>query len=137
MQSLTKTFPVGAAFAVAIIGGAAYLPGQVVPVPASPAAIQSRAEAPAVAPRLAQKAPAARRAVAQAVAPAAKSLHAAHAAVRSLLKFQTVRWGGERVETLDEPSRILLTKAAADKAGLADVGLSFHDVYGVIEAETS
>ena len=28
-------------------------------------------------------------------------------------------------------------KAAAEKAGLREVGLSYHDVYGVIEAETS
>jgi hypothetical protein len=48
-----------------------------------------------------------------------------------------VRWGGKPVQTLDEASRILLTRAAADKAGLREVGLSFHDVYGLIEAETS
>lgn len=58
-------------------------------------------------------------------------------AVRSAIKFQTVRWGGKPVQTLDEASRILLAKAAAEKAGLRDVGLSYHDVYGVIEAETS
>ena len=58
-------------------------------------------------------------------------------AVRSAIKFQTVRWGGKAVQTLDEASRILLAKAAAEKAGLREVGLSYHDVYGVIEAETS
>ena len=52
-------------------------------------------------------------------------------------RVQTVRWGGKPVQTLDEASRILLTRAAADKAGLREVGLSFHDVYGLIEAETS
>ncbi|MES2936389.1 MAG: hypothetical protein V4864_01825 [Pseudomonadota bacterium] len=57
--------------------------------------------------------------------------------MRSRLKFSTVRWGGKPVETLDEPSRILLARAAAEKAGLGDVGLSYHDLYGVIEAETS
>lgn len=58
-------------------------------------------------------------------------------AVRSAIKFETVRWGGKPVQTLDEASRILLAKAAAEKAGLREVGLSYHDVYGVIEAETS
>jgi hypothetical protein len=57
--------------------------------------------------------------------------------LRSRIKFETVRWAGKPVQTLDEASRILLAKAAADKAGLREVGLSFHDVYGVIEAETS
>lgn len=57
--------------------------------------------------------------------------------VRAQLKFETVRWGGKPVQTLDEPSRILLAKAAAEKAGLHAVGLSYRDVYGVIEAETS
>lgn len=57
--------------------------------------------------------------------------------LRAQLKFETVRWGGKPVQTLDESSRILLAKAAAEKAGLRDVGLGFQDVYGVIEAETS
>ena len=42
-----------------------------------------------------------------------------------------------RRRTLDEASRLLLAQAAAEKAGLNEVGLSFEDVYGVIEAETS
>jgi hypothetical protein len=58
-------------------------------------------------------------------------------AVRDMIKFETVNWGGKPVQTLDEASRILLAKAAAEKAGLQAVGLTFHDVYGVIEAETS
>jgi hypothetical protein len=41
------------------------------------------------------------------------------------------------VQTLDESSRLMLAQAAAEKAGLKDVGLSYEDVYGVIEAETS
>jgi hypothetical protein len=39
--------------------------------------------------------------------------------------------------TLDEPSRLLLSRSAADRAGLREVGLDFRDVYGVIHAETS
>jgi hypothetical protein len=58
-------------------------------------------------------------------------------AVRSRIKYETVKWGGKPVQTLDEASRILLARAAAEKAGLGEVGLSYHDVYGVIEAETS
>jgi len=57
--------------------------------------------------------------------------------LRAVLKFDTVRWAGKPVQTLDESSRILLAKAAAEKVGLREVGLSFQDVYGVIEAETS
>jgi hypothetical protein len=57
--------------------------------------------------------------------------------VRKQIKFETVRWGGKPVQTLDEASRILLAQAAAEKAGLHKVGLSYQDVYGVIEAETS
>lgn len=68
-------------------------------------------------------------------APAPKSV--GEAGLRSAMKFETVRWGGKPVQTLDEASRILLAKAAADKAGLGEVGLDYRDVYGVIEAETS
>jgi hypothetical protein len=39
--------------------------------------------------------------------------------------------------TPDYNSRLLLAKAAAQRAGLAEVGLSFRDVYGIINAETS
>jgi hypothetical protein len=71
--------------------------------------------------------------------PAATMLAAAPSdkSLRSQIRFETVRWGGKPVQTLDEPSRILLAQAAAQRAGLHEVGLSFHDVYGVIEAETS
>jgi hypothetical protein len=57
--------------------------------------------------------------------------------LRAKLKVDTVKWGGKPVQTLDEASRILLARAAAEQADLDDVGLSFADVYGIIEAETS
>jgi hypothetical protein len=57
--------------------------------------------------------------------------------LRAQIRYETVRWDGKEVRTLDEASRILLAQAAAQKAGLHEVGLSFHDVYGIIEAETS
>ena len=58
-------------------------------------------------------------------------------AVRAKIKFETVRYGGKTVQTLDESSRLLLAQAAAERAQLDKVGLSFEDVYGVIDAETS
>lgn len=72
-----------------------------------------------------------------AAAPVVKAGSASEIALRSQLKFDTVQFGGKPVQTLDEASRIALVKAAADKAGLHAVGLSYHDVYGLIEAETS
>lgn len=57
--------------------------------------------------------------------------------LRAQLKTDTIKWGGKPVETLDEASRILLAQAAAEEAGLKEVGLSYEDVYGIIEAETS
>jgi hypothetical protein len=113
MQSFFKTFPARAAFSIAAIGAAA-LTSQV--ANAAPATVlKSTGAAAAVA--------------------AVKA--ASESNVRSAIKFETVRWGGKPVQTLDEASRILLAKAAAEKAGLREVGLSYHDVYGVIEAETS
>jgi hypothetical protein len=58
-------------------------------------------------------------------------------ALRAKIRFETAHWGGKPVRTLDEASRIMLARAAAEKAGLGEVGLSYQDVYGVIEAETS
>lgn len=51
---------------------------------------------------------------------------------------QQLRWipAGERM-TLDAASRLALARSAADGASLAEVGLDFRDVYGVIHAETS
>ena len=57
--------------------------------------------------------------------------------LRAQMKFERVRLGDKTLMTLDEPSRILLAKAAARKARLHEVGLGYEDVYGVIEAETS
>jgi hypothetical protein len=119
MQNFLKTFPARAAFSVAFIG-AASLTSQV-----------SSAE-----PRMKLPTATAAEAVAAVKAPAAPKI-VGHESVRALIKFDTVKWGGKPVQTLDEKSRILLAQAAAEKAGLRDVGLSYEDVYGVIEAETS
>jgi hypothetical protein len=58
-------------------------------------------------------------------------------ALRARIKWVPVKYGGERVQTPDEESRLLLAQAAAERAGLDKVGLSFEDVYGLINAETS
>jgi hypothetical protein len=127
MQSFFKTFPARAAFSFAVIGVAASLTSQA-----------SNAE-----PHVRTVSASAAVAAAKPAAPAAIRLGAAPAkslsdeALRSLMKFDTVRWGGKPVRTLDEASRILLARAAAEKAGLREVGLGYQDVYGVIEAETS
>lgn len=50
----------------------------------------------------------------------------------------SMRWVGTRLGvTPDHSSRLLLAKAAASRAGLHEVGLSWRDVYGIITAETS
>jgi hypothetical protein len=73
-----------------------------------------------------------------AVKPKAVSLaFTSEEALRAKMKWVPVKYGGERVQTLDEESRILLAQVAAERAGLAKVGLSYEDVYGLINAETS
>jgi hypothetical protein len=72
------------------------------------------------------KKPVAKRASATAPAPP-------HAKIR----WVPVRHGAKTLRTLDPSSRLLLARSAAQRAGLASVGLSYQDVYGVIDAETS
>lgn len=144
MQSLIKTTAWVAASLVAI-GGVAATPTNRISVsfptaPGSNATI-ARTVTPAAAlpPKLVASKPA---------VPAPAARHAANVQVkgkslaydeslRAQMKFETVRWGDKTLRTLDEPSRILLAKAAARKARLHEVGLGYADVYGVIEAETS
>jgi hypothetical protein len=139
MQSFTKTTSTLALAVLALSCSAAAPQGRVsvsfsgAPATKAPVAKVVTAAA-AVSAIKAKAAPAVKLAAAPAVRPAATL---AHAGLRSQLKFQTVQWGGKPVQTLDEASRVLLAQAAARQAGLHEVGLSFHDVYGVIEAETS
>jgi hypothetical protein len=138
MQSFKRTFPVWAAATVAIAGAAASLPSQV--VPASPASAPVARAVTAAAAVAAITTPAAPPVIALATTtPAAKAVIAFTSPdeLREQIKFETVKWAGKPVKTLDEASRILLAQAAAEKAGLNEVGLSYKDVYGVIEAETS
>ncbi|GAB3764027.1 hypothetical protein GCM10028796_18340 [Ramlibacter monticola] len=57
--------------------------------------------------------------------------------LRSKLNWLPVRYAGNVLQTPDVPSRLLLAKSAAQRAGLSEVGLSYLDVYGIINAETS
>jgi hypothetical protein len=129
MQKFTSTFVARAAFSVAALGAAVSLSSHV--------AVNAAPVLPAK-PITAKAAVAAVKAAPVAVKAAPKLvIKTSPDAVRSALKFQNTKWGGKPVQTLDDKSRILLAQAAAEKAGLAEVGLSFQDVYGVIEAETS
>ncbi len=153
MQSVKKTSPVWAAASLAVIGAVAALSSQVssdpasTPIAATAASAAVNAAAPAAA-EVAEKVSAA--AVAAATSPAAApalqlATPAAKVAVkftspkevRAQIKFETVRYAGRKIRTPDEESRILLAQAAAYRAGLHKVGLSYADVYGVIDAETS
>lgn len=57
--------------------------------------------------------------------------------LRGQIRWVETRFGGENRVTPDAHSRVLLAKSAAERAGLHEVGLSFTDVYGIINAETS
>ena len=69
-------------------------------------------------------------------APAA-SQDSYYAQLRAKIRWVETRIGSDKLLTPDDSSRVLLAKSAADRAGLHDVGLSFKDVYGIINAETS
>jgi hypothetical protein len=57
--------------------------------------------------------------------------------LRARLRWVQTRVAGDVLLTPDLGSRMLLAKSAAQRAGLSEVGLSFKDVYGIINAETS
>jgi hypothetical protein len=57
--------------------------------------------------------------------------------LRTTVRWVQTRLGSEQFATPDHHSRLLLAKSAAQRAGLADVGLGWRDVYGIIMAETS
>lgn len=60
-----------------------------------------------------------------------------YAQLRRKLRWTETRMAGETLLTPDLPSSMLLSKSAARRAGLHEVGLGFEDVYGLINAETS
>lgn len=57
--------------------------------------------------------------------------------LRSRLRWLPIKLGNDTLKTPDAQSRLLLAQSAAQHAGLAQVGLSYKDVYGIINAETS
>jgi hypothetical protein len=57
--------------------------------------------------------------------------------LRSRMRWVQTRVDGQQLLTPDLDSRLLLAKSAARRAGLGSLGLSFTDVYGIINAETS
>lgn len=57
--------------------------------------------------------------------------------LRSQMRWLPVRFAGTILKTPDPESRLLLAQSAAHRAGLEQVGLSYRDVYGIINAETS
>ena len=63
--------------------------------------------------------------------------HDHYAELRKQMNWLPVRYAGEMLKTPDVPSRLMLAQAAAEQANLEEVGLSYHDVYGIINAETS
>ncbi|MBE7368452.1 hypothetical protein [Ramlibacter pallidus] len=147
-MQIKKSFPV---WAFAGIGAAIALSSQVstgsasAPVAAAAAKVQAAAakagpvaRTVTAAAAVAATSPAAPAAIRFAT-PAAKAAVqvASEDALRKQIKFESVKYAGKSIQTLDEESRLLLVQAAAAKAGLHQVGLTYHDVYGVIDAETS
>lgn len=57
--------------------------------------------------------------------------------LRRKMNWLPVRYAGSVLKTPDAQSRLLLSQAAAERAKLEDVGLSYRDVYGIINAETT
>ena len=57
--------------------------------------------------------------------------------LRTKMRWLPVRYAGDVLKTPDTQSRLLLVQSAARRAGLDEVGLSYADVYGIINAETS
>jgi hypothetical protein len=57
--------------------------------------------------------------------------------LRAKMHWVPTKIGHETMMAPDFESRMLLAKAAAERAGLEEVGLSYKDVYAIINAETS
>jgi hypothetical protein len=71
------------------------------------------------------------------VAIAPTAFNAYYEQLRTKLRWLPVRYDGTVLQTPDTQSRLLLVQSAARRAGLEKVGLSYRDVYGIINAETS
>jgi hypothetical protein len=71
------------------------------------------------------------------VQPARSAVDGHYEQLRTSVRWVQTRLGTGQFATPDYHSRLLLAKSAAHRAGLAEVGLGYHDVYGIITAETS
>jgi hypothetical protein len=100
----------------------------------APAPTAEAPEAPAPKPVVIALAPAP---AAVAVSPFNLNTNGYYDQLRSKLHWMPVKLGDNILETPDPRSRLLLVESAAKRAGLAQVGLSYRDVYGIINAETS
>ena len=125
MQSFTKS-PARTAAVIAVLGAAALSSQAGLTMAKHPSAQPARTAVSAIAAR----------AVGATAAKAVAAI-AGPQDIAKKIRWVPVRQGGKTLRTLDEASRLMLARSAADKAGLASVGLSYQDVYGVIEAETS
>lgn len=127
MQSLKTVSAVHGALLLAGVGAFAALAPQ----------LHATASKPATGATAVLYAPAAAAPLETQGAAAAVAAVAPDEALRARIHWVPVRQGGKKLMTLDDASRLMLVQAAAKRAGLADVGLGYQDVYGVINAETS
>ena len=138
MQSSTRRLPLGLIATVALVGGASLnhsLPSAgALRQAAAPAAM---ATAPMVVAAAVTPAVNPLSTLGVGTAAAVRSAFTTVSDVRSKIRWVPVNHGGEKAMTPDAASRLLLAKAAADRAGLEEVGLNYQDVYGLINAETS
>jgi soluble lytic murein transglycosylase-like protein len=146
MHSTTQATTFRATAIFAAFGVVAALSSQLVPSVSAPVATTGATAAAAAVKHGAAAAVAAVTSATPAAAPAirfaapvakAAVAFASDEALRARIKWVPIKFGGEKAKTLDDASRLLLAQAAAERAGLQQVGLSFQDVYGVIDAETS
>lgn len=131
MRIITTASTFRAASTLAVLGLVAGLTSQMVPSVSSAAAAK-----PAVTAKRTTAA-AAVAAIAEAAPAKTTVKFTSDEALRAQMNWVPVRYAGEKTKTLDEASRLLLAQAAAERAGLEEVGLGYEDVYGVIYAETS
>jgi hypothetical protein len=76
-------------------------------------------------------------AAAAAVSPFKLKVDGYYDQLRGKMRWLPVRYAGSVLQTPDGQSRLLLAQSAAQRAGLEQVGLSYRDVYGIVNAETS
>ena len=138
MQSFTRRLPLGLMATLALVGGASlHLSqpnGEALPTVAAPQTVNApMAVAAAVAPAAANSL----SKIGAGTAAVVRSAFTTVADLREKIRWVPVKHAGEKVMTPDAASRLLLAKAAAERAGLSEVGLNYQDVYGLINAETS